>query len=647
MAQTRLSDCLKALRGMGLITRAFIDVQSRECNQVWSNCSLRSATQAVQTKAEEAVSSAMVFASRFGSTQRNIEEFSESVADEDPTAWAYSTGSSTLDHDLARTGSEVPPTEPASNLNESNKAEATAAPTSTTHSATEMPYPNGTSPPKQSRGLHTLASPFIVRHRRSLHYESSTGMTEEQLQKLRMQAKSSKSSKPRGPLIKPKLSDQAKERTVPASRLGRVWNFGGLAAGLGIGAVAEKAKRSLGLREDGKLGGSLLLTEANAERIVDTLCRVRGAALKLGQMLSIQDNALISPELQRVFDRVRQSADFMPAWQMERVLKQELGENWRSKVASFEDRPFAAASIGQVHAATMHDGREVAMKIQYPGVAQGIDSDINNLMAILKVWNVLPEGLYVENAVDVARKELAWEVDYTREAEWYRSFKHILRDDPIFIVPEVMSELSTKQILTTELMEGMSLDKAEGLDQDTRNHICMNILRLCLKELFEWHCMQTDPNWSNFLYNQRTKKVALIDFGASRNFSKSFVDDYIKVIKGASSGSREDVLEYSKRLGFLTGYESKVMEKAHVDAVMILGEPFMSEEPFDFATQDTTRRIQSILPVMLNHRLAPPPEESYSLHRKMSGAFLLCTKLGAKIRCKELFDVVYSRYQFD
>ncbi|XP_038073239.1 atypical kinase COQ8B, mitochondrial-like [Patiria miniata] len=640
MAQTRLSDCLKALRGMGLITRAFIDVQSKECNQVWSNCSLKSATQGAQTKAEEAVSNAVVFASKFGSSQRNIDEFSESVADEDPTRWAYSTGSPSPDHD-------VPPTEPTPSPHRPDKPDTAETPTSTIHRATEMPKPNGSTPPTQSRGLHTAAPPFTIRHRRSLHYESSTGMTEEQLQKLRMKAKSSKLPKPKGPLIKPKLSEQAKERSVPASRLGRVWNFGGLAAGLGIGAVTEKAKRSLGLKEDGKFGGSVLFNEANAERIVDTLCRVRGAALKLGQMLSIQDNAMISPELQRVFDRVRQSADFMPAWQMERVLKQELGDDWRSKVASFEDRPFAAASIGQVHAATTLDGREVAMKIQYPGVAQGIDSDINNLMAILKVWNVLPEGLYVENAVDVARRELAWEVDYTREAEWCRKFKHILRDDPNFLVPEVVSELSTKQILTTELVEGVSLDKAETFDQETRNHICKNILRLCLKEVFEWHCMQTDPNWSNFLYNQDTNKLALIDFGASREFPKSFVDDYIKVIKGASSGSRDDVLEYSKRLGFLTGYESKVMEKAHVDAVMILGEPFSTDEPFDFATQDTTRRIQSILPIMLNHRLGPPPEESYSLHRKMSGAFLLCTKLRAQIGCKGLFDGIYSRYQFD
>lgn len=91
----------------------------------------------------------------------------------------------------------------------------------------------------------------------------------------------------------------------------------------------------------------------------------------------------------------------------------------------------------------------------------------------------------------------------------------------------------------------------------------------------------------------------------------------------------------------------QAMENAHVDAVMILGEPFRSSEPFDFSTQDTTQRIHGLVPVMLQGRLTPPPEESYSLHRKMAGSFLLCTKLGAKISCKDLFDDIYNRYQFD
>ncbi|XP_076028708.1 atypical kinase COQ8A, mitochondrial-like isoform X2 [Oratosquilla oratoria] len=192
------------------------------------------------------------------------------------------------------------------------------------------------------------------------------------------------------------LAKNAQARKVPHSRIGRLMTFGGLAASLGAGTVAEMTRRTLGYR-DGKGSGSLLdaspfLTEANAKRIVDTLCRVRGAALKLGQMLSIQDNALINPQLQKIFERARQSADFMPAWQLENALVKEFGPDWRTRVSSFDDHPFAAASIGQVHLATLEDGRQVAMKIQYPGVADGIESDINNLISTLRVANILPEG---------------------------------------------------------------------------------------------------------------------------------------------------------------------------------------------------------------------------------------------------------------
>ncbi|ERE52231.1 putative aarF domain-containing protein kinase 4-like protein, partial [Cricetulus griseus] len=169
---------------------------------------------------------------------------------------------------------------------------------------------------------------------------------------------------------RPQLSDRARERKVPASRISRLASFGGLAVGLGLGALAEVTKKSLPggrLQHEGSssgLGSSPFLSEANAERIVQTLCTVRGAALKIGQMLSIQDNSFISPQLQRIFERVRQSADFMPRWQMLRVLEEELGKDWQDKVASLEEVPFAAASIGQVHQGVLKDGTEVAVKIQ-------------------------------------------------------------------------------------------------------------------------------------------------------------------------------------------------------------------------------------------------------------------------------------------
>lgn len=478
-------------------------------------------------------------------------------------------------------------------------------------------------------------------------YSTIRGLTADEIQRAR-ETKLQGGAEDHGRPKRQKLSERARERKVPASRISRMANFGGLAVSLGIGALSEVAKQSLSREKKSGdltvLEANAFMSEANAERIVDTLCKVRGAALKIGQMLSIQDNSFLSPQLQKIFERVRQSADFMPSWQMTRVLEEEMGPGWREKLSYFEDKPFAAASIGQVHLARLLDGREVAMKIQYPGIAQSIKSDVENLLSILKMSFVLPDGLFPENSVQVLQKELAWECDYLREADCAKTFRNLLSDDPFLRVPQVIDDLTTKRVLTMELVSGVPLDQCAEMDQETRNQISYHILRLCLQEVFQFRFMQTDPNWSNFFYDADIDKVMLLDFGASRWFEEKFTDDYIEVVKAAAEGDRARVLQKSRDLKFLTGFETKVFEEAHVDAVMILGEAFASEEPFSFGTQNTTKRIHDLIPVMLKHRLSPPPEETYSLHRKMAGSFLICAKLNANIPCKELFDSTYRQY---
>ncbi|KFD62692.1 hypothetical protein M514_03802 [Trichuris suis] len=456
------------------------------------------------------------------------------------------------------------------------------------------------------------------------------------------------------------LRSSAKERKVPASRISRLYNFGSLAVQLGFGALAEVTKRTFSPVESGSASSSSpFLTDANIERLVSTLCRVRGAALKLGQMLSIQDNTLFSPHVQAIFERVRNSADFMPLSQVQTTLEEAYGAKWQDKFERFDEKPFAAASIGQVHFAILKTGECLALKIQvcprlfafavhrkcafccqYPGVAKSIKSDVDNLLSVLSFSNIFPRGMFLENFATAMKSEISLECDYLNEAGAMVKFRELLADDSDFYVPTVYLGHTTSKVLAMEYVRGALLDKCANLDQPTRDWIGKKMLQLCLRELFEFKFMQTDPNWSNFLFNADTSKIVLLDFGASRSFPSRFVDQYFNVINAASVGDRKSILAYSRDIGFLTGYESKVMEEAHTDAVMILGEAFGSNRLFDFSTQDTTRRINRLIPVMLEHRLRPPPDEIYSLHRKMAGAFLLCAQLKAKVNCFELFNQV-------
>lgn len=152
--------------------------------------------------------------------------------------------------------------------------------------------------------------------------------------------------------------------------------------------------------------------------------------------------------------------------------------------------------------------------------------------------------------------------------------------------------------------------------------------------------MQTDPNWSNFLYDVNTKRLMLIDFGSTRFYTDEFIENYRAVILAAVADDYDTVLALSRKMNFLTGYETKQMEVAHVNAVMILGEMFRYQGEFNFGKQNTTKRIASLVPTMIAHRLCPPPEEIYSIHRKLSGVFLLCARLDVKLDCRPIFEEI-------
>ncbi|KAI0742513.1 ABC1-domain-containing protein [Daedaleopsis nitida] len=449
---------------------------------------------------------------------------------------------------------------------------------------------------------------------------------------------------------------------VPSSRLGRLFHYGGLAASLGYGAASELLRRSTAGSDD-QAPASLMLTEGNIKRLVSKLTQMRGAALKLGQFMSIQDSHVLPPEVEDIFRRVQDSAHYMPDWQMEQVMRDALGPSWMDNFDSFERLPFAAASIGQVHSAVLTAAASptgkpapVAVKIQFPNIVNSIDSDLGYVKMLLTAGRLLPPGLFLDRTIQVMKEELADECDYTREASFLRRFGQAdhLGADSRFKVPWVW-EGSTDRVLVMEHVGGVSVGDAviDRLSQRDRDDIATRIVELCLRELFVFKAMQTDPNWTNFLWNSRTRQVELVDFGATREYSKEFIDNWLHLLSAAVSEDRDACVKWSLKLGYLTGEENEIMLDAHVKSMMLLGTPFKAStpQPFKFgvgsAWADITADIRAQIPVMLKHRLTPPPRETYSLNRKLSGAFLLASRLNASVDCQSLWNKVVEGYRFD
>lgn len=454
-------------------------------------------------------------------------------------------------------------------------------------------------------------------------------------------------------LSKSQVPQAVEYRRIPATRVHRASGFASLFFQLGM----EK------LRGGGEADGGLLST-AGHQRIVDTLCRMRGAVLKLGQMLSIQDEKTVPPHVSALFQRVRDHAFAMPPSQLRATLATEWGtESWQNDLfLAFDECPVGAASIGQVHRGMLKPGVggtdprgepvEVAVKVQYPGVAKSIDADVANLKLLMSL-HILPPGMFVDKILAELRTELSGECQYKLEASKQMRYRSLVGQDAdlskLFYVPRVFPSLSTDQVLVSEFVRGVTIDSLaahQDVPQALRNHVATQFMRLTLTELFEWRFMQTDPNYSNYLFNAEQQKVYLLDFGASREYAEDFIADYLDVVAAAAMGDRAKIIEKSIALGFLTGREVPEMVDAHCASVLLLGKPFRDRTtPFDFSATNLPSLIQQHVPTMVRLRLRPPPTPIYSLHRRLSGTILLATKYKATIDSGRIFWEIYDAVQ--
>lgn len=433
---------------------------------------------------------------------------------------------------------------------------------------------------------------------------------------------------------------------MPTSRLERLVRFGFLAGELAVGGLYEGARRAVGAGAEAAGAASVLLAPAQARRLAHRLSQMRGAAMKLGQLLSLESDDILPPEFAEALAVLRSQADRMPDAQVRRVLGQAYGRGWQERFAEFDFEPLAAASIGQVHRARTRDGRELALKIQYPGVARSIESDVDNVASLLRLTRILPIDIDISGIIGEAKRQLRQEADYLAEADSLRRYRSLVADEPRLWVPRVHDDLTTRRVLAMDLARGLPIEAlgVQGTPQEARDAAGTLLQKLVFRELFEFRFVQTDPNFANYLVAPAEGEpvpsaldqglhIVLLDFGASREYPAEFVARYARLVRAVIAGDRAGVREAATEIGYLRPGDPEHQVSAVVDLIWLVCEPLRHEGVYRFERTTLASRTRDAgldLAFRKGFLRAPPPETVF-LHRKLVGTFLLCDRIRAHV----------------
>ena len=428
------------------------------------------------------------------------------------------------------------------------------------------------------------------------------------------------------------------ERPVPGSRLSRMTMIGRLVGGMAGGALSEGA-RQLARGERPSLGG-LLLGPGNIEKLAERLSEMRGAAMKVGQLLSMDSGHLLPPQLSLVLAKLREDAHRMPLGQVAQVLNTAWGKGWERGFRRFSFTPLAAASIGQVHEALLKDGRHLAIKVQYPGIRRSIDSDVDNVAALLRLFNLLPDEMDFQPLLEEAKRQLHVEADYTREAGALTEYSRHLQGDARFATPEVVESLTTPEVLAMSYMEGRPIEHLNDLAAQERNRVAAALLELAMREVFEWGLVQTDPNFANYLYEPGSGRIQLVDFGATRSYPADRREALRRLLRATLLDDAETIVECAIEVGYLGRDEGGDYRAFVIDLLRMVTEPLKSGADYDFGGGELARRMsERLVDMRLRSRIGrlPPPDILF-LHRKLGGIYLLLTRLGARVPVRSLVE---------
>lgn len=455
-----------------------------------------------------------------------------------------------------------------------------------------------------------------------------------------------KDDKPDDDQAMDRIKTGAFERNVALTRMG-----------VGAGAkIATHTVRNLFRRGQAKEDANRDFYRAQARELADQLGQLKGSVMKAGQMLSLYGQYFLPEEAVEVLASLQDNTPPV-AWSF--VEPQLLNALGAARVAELDiqRKPIAAASLGQAHLATVKaTGEQVVVKIQYPGVAQAIDTDIKTLSRLIAATRMAPKALDLTGVFNELRDMLVRECDYVQEKAFTLQFQERLAADSRFIVPKVYPQFCAARVLTTRYEPGYSVASPEvqALSQARRNKLALAFVDLFIQEFFVWNMVQTDPHFGNYRIRidpaGENDQIVTLDFGATRRFERSFVNEYARMVRGSLLADRQQIAQAVLNIGLMNHGTPRSVLEGFGDLTEMIVEPF--RKPFDprvperlytpggaycFGPSDLPARVgQTAALKMMSTHFKIPPQEIIFLHRRIGGVLVTLRTLRAELRLHEV-----------
>jgi predicted unusual protein kinase regulating ubiquinone biosynthesis (AarF/ABC1/UbiB family) len=423
---------------------------------------------------------------------------------------------------------------------------------------------------------------------------------------------------------------------IPKGRVRRSAKLGTAMSGQAAKYAGTKAAGVARSKEgaDEKLEARHLET---ALKMVRTLGEMKGAAMKIGQLASFIDTEFLPPEYAEIYQeelaKLRTSAPPMPWEKVEKVISEEYGEPVHDHFSEFDPHAFAAASIGQVHRATLNDGRDVAVKIQYPGVAEALESDLRNAGVLVRLAKVLAPGLDAKSVAEELKLRVLEELDYEYEAQNQRTFSRAYRGHPFIYVPDVITRLSRRRVLVTEYVDNaMGFEEVKQLEQPERDRFGEIVFRFCFGSIYHLQHFNADSHPGNYLL-MPDGRVAFLDFGMTKKLDREQIELEQAALDAAIRKDPDMLRERLHELGFIRK-PTKLDAERLMDHVMLVGGWYIEDREYQVSARRVMKIIESASDPRSEYfqimRRENIPADELMGRRMEIGVIAVLAQLGAK-----------------